>query len=169
MSASVVHTNRRFAHKALFIALTIVWTSFPFVETAAEGSPAPPALSESYPLKVSVVTVSFERSLDLDHNEHAYLITTFALENMSMASICEIWASTSFGTVGLSRSGRLWYVKTLKPGEIRWFDDQTMLDEDAYKALRDVPLERVSSHWKTEKIKMCDGTILDTTASQQSY
>ena len=162
MSATVIRV-RPLAPTALLVALCAALISILMSETA-ESSPTPPALSDTYPLKVSTVTVRFERALDLDHNEHASLTTTFAIMNTSKAAICEVWAKTSVRTDGHSLSQSLWFVKSLKPGEIRSVEDETRLDEDVYKAFKDIPLEKIVTNWKTEKVKMCDGTILDFTA-----
>jgi hypothetical protein len=105
--------------------------------------------------------VYFERTLDLDHDEHASLEMTFVFKNTSDSAICEFSGSGVLNGGTVQRRVLLSYVKRLKPAEIRSVDVDVNLDKGDKDdiALRSMPLVEMKIHWITDKVKTCDGAL----------
>jgi hypothetical protein len=114
---------------------------------------------KSFPLDVWALTVTFERALDLDHDEHAYFEAEFVFENKSTTTVEEVYGNAVLSIGGVKQSILGDLPTRLEPGEMR---DITISfpQRGTDTEITRTPLSQVNAHWQSTSIRLCDGETL---------
>jgi len=127
----------------------------------ASVATATQALSEAPSLiDVEPVRTIFQRALDLDGDEHSYLITTFTVANNARKEICNFKGQAVLETGRLERSTRATFFLKLQPNEHKPVDVNFQLNPSLSSdvVFMDLPLRKITARWTTKDVTFCDGT-----------